>query len=93
MLKLNPIASNMTEVTTENAVVLFSYKTPVAALVREMGTEGVEVWHQYRTTKKWSNTTTRHINKWNPKGGAFGLMPQGFFDGLLGDSLEGGEYK
>ena len=55
-MQLTPIASNMTEVETSKARVLFSYRTPVAAYVFGRG---------YVNTEKWySVTTTRHINKW-----------------------------
>lgn len=76
-MKLNPIASNMTEVQTEKGAILFSYKTPVAAYI-----DG----KFYKTDKKWSVTTSRHINKW------FGTKdvceaaeekPQDFFDSLV----------
>ena len=36
--------------------VFFSYKTPVAAYDPEMG--------YIKTSKYWSNTTSRHINYW-----------------------------
>ena len=56
-MKLKPIASNQTELTTtEGAVILFSYETPVAALLPS---------GQYARTSDWySQTTSRHINKW-----------------------------
>ena len=54
-VKINPIGSNQTEVTKGNDSFLFSYKTLVAANV-------AGVW--YRTSKKWSVTTSKHINKW-----------------------------
>ena len=55
-MQLTPIASNMTEVETSKARVLFSYRTPVAAYVFGRG---------YVKTEKWDSvTTTRHINKW-----------------------------
>ena len=55
-MQLTPIASNMTEVETSEARILFSYRTPVAAYVFGRG---------YVRTEKWySVTTTRHINKW-----------------------------
>lgn len=81
-MNLNPIKANMTELELDGMKVLFSYKTPVAALVREETSEGPS-WHQYRTDHKWSQTTTRHINTWNPLGGAYGVKPQAFFDGLV----------
>ena len=56
LMQLTPIASNMTEVETSEARILFSYRTPVAAYVFGRG---------YVKTEKWySVTTTRHINKW-----------------------------
>jgi hypothetical protein len=80
-MTLTPIKANMTELELDGMRVLFSYRTPVAALVREETAEGAS-WHQYRTEKRWSNTTTGHINTWNPLGGAYGLKPQEFFDSL-----------
>ena len=55
-MQLTPIASNMTEVETSEARILFSYRTPVAAYVFGEG--------MVRTAKWWSVTTSRHINKW-----------------------------
>ena len=55
-MQLTPIASNMTEVETSEARILFSYRTPVAAYVYGRG--------YVRTEKWWSVTTSRHINKW-----------------------------
>ena len=66
-MKLNSIASNMTEVTFnlkskrldgegENTVsILFSYKTPVA---------GWDEQGAFRTGQHYSSTTTKHINKY-----------------------------
>jgi len=83
-MNLNPIKANMTELEIDGARILFSYRTPVAALVREETTEGIS-WHQYRTEKNWSRTTSRHINAWNPLGGAYGLKSQEYFDGLIAE--------
>ena len=58
-MQLTPIASNMTEVETSEARILFSYRTPVAAYVYGDGF--------VRTQKWWSTTTSRHINKWGAK--------------------------
>jgi len=63
-MKLKPINSNMTELHLNNGtIVLFSYETPVAARVN---TEGDVVYSGkiLRTNKKWSVTTSKHINKW-----------------------------
>ena len=54
-MQLTPIASNMTEVETSEARILFSYRTPVAAYVFGDGFVRTEKW--------WSVTTSRHINK------------------------------
>ena len=55
-MQLRPIASNMTQLDlADGTSVLFSYRTPVACLTDN---------GYYRTSKKWSVTTSRHINKW-----------------------------
>jgi hypothetical protein len=75
-MNLTPIAANMTEVfLAPGKRVLFSYKTPVACVI-----DGV----YYKTEKKWSNTTTRHINKWLPVSDAT-VKPQEYFDNLLAE--------
>jgi len=74
-MKLNPIKSNMTEVElTDGTSVLFSYKTPVAACMGD-GTGF------FRTSKKWSKTTSSHINQWLA-GAKANEKPQEFFDAL-----------
>ena len=56
-MKIRNVGSNMTELhTTLGAVVLFSYETPVAA----ENADG----ELFRTEERYSQTTTRHINKW-----------------------------
>ncbi len=55
-MKLRNVGSNMTEVETDKARILFSYSTPVAAYVQGRG--------YVKTAKHYSTTTTRHINKW-----------------------------
>ena len=73
-MKLRQIASNMTQLDLNNGYqVLFSYQTPVACL-SDNG--------YYRTSTKWSSTTSRHINKW--LGGVLAKeQPQQFFDELV----------
>ena len=44
LMQLTPIASNMTEVETSKARVLFSYRTPVAAYVFGEGYVKTEKW-------------------------------------------------
>lgn len=71
-MKLKSLQANMTELTLNDGTqVLFSYETPVAS------------WKDgqfYKTDKKWSNTTTRHINKWTD---CAILKPQSYFDDLI----------
>jgi hypothetical protein len=72
-MKLNNIGPNQTEITIGNTVVLFSYKTPVAANVNGKF---------YRTESKWSPTTSKHINHWL-NGANADKQPQAFFDNLV----------
>ena len=58
-MKLNNLGANQTEIEMDGKTVLFSYKTPVAAWIGN----GTELGY-FRTNKKWSVTTSRHINKW-----------------------------
>lgn len=80
MTKLNPIGSNQTELElADGTTVLFSYKTPVAALIPGKG------W--FKTECRWSVTTSKHINQWLRKNAsalaAVQTAPQSFFDGLV----------
>jgi hypothetical protein len=75
-LQLKPLASNMTLLETPAHIVLFSYATPVASF--DKGTYSFN-----RTSKKWSMTTSRHINKWLDGAKAI-EQPQTYFDDLLG---------
>ena len=73
-MKVRNAGSNMTELSlTDGTVVFFSYETPVAAEYKG------EI---YRTTHKWSQTTTRHINKWL-EGRTAQDAYQTFFDDLV----------
>ena len=74
-MQLTPIASNMTEVETSEARILFSYRTPVAAYVFGEG--------YVRTEKWWSVTTSRHINKWIGKDVAVKEVAQTYLDNLV----------
>ena len=73
-MQLTPIASNMTEVETSEARILFSYRTPVAAYVFGDGFVRTEKW--------WSVTTSRHINKWLD-GGTAKEVAQTYLDNLV----------
>ena len=79
----------MTEISLEDGtLVLVSYETPVAARLFSLAAEN-DGCALARTSKKWSATTTRHINKWlrdtfsdtAPKRAK--EMPQEFYDNLL----------
>ena len=55
-MKLKKIGNNETEITTKDGVLLFfSYETLVAAASYK---------NVYVTETKYSNTTTKHINRW-----------------------------
>ena len=57
MTTIKPVKSNMTELHTNNGnVILFSYQTPVAAMIRGEG--------YVRTEQKYSVTTSKHITQW-----------------------------
>ena len=82
-MKLIPLASNQTQLElNDGTVILFSYKTPVAAFVPGQG--------YLRTNHKWSSTTTKHINKWlrgaSRLRGAIGVfnVDQSVIDNLAG---------
>ena len=58
-MQLTPIAANQTSVSfNDGTEVFFSYKTPVAAYLPEKG--------YVKTSRFYSVTTSRHINKWLP---------------------------
>jgi hypothetical protein len=55
-MDLRQVGANMTQLSINSVgTILFSYNTPVAAHTPE-GT--------FKTSKNWSVTTSRHINKW-----------------------------
>ena len=72
-MQLTPIASNMTEVETKDARILFSYRTPVAAYIFGEGF--------VKTEKYWSVTTSRHIKKWGARDAK--EIPQSRLDSLV----------
>lgn len=77
-MKLKQVTISSTEVElADGTCVLFSYQTPVAALVPGKG------W--IRTEKKWSVTTSKHINRWLATncGGTVQDVPQWELDQLV----------
>lgn len=73
-MKLNPVGSNQTEIERDGGVTVFySYQTPVAAFVPGKGA--------LVTNKKYSVTTSRHINQAVERWGATKtLVDQGVID-------------
>jgi hypothetical protein len=64
-MKLKPLGSNMTLIRMNNGTeVLFSYSTPVAGYYRGEATNAMLDHEYFRTDEWYSNTTTRHINKY-----------------------------
>ena len=77
-MKIQQIGSNQTEVSlADGTEILFSYSTPVAALVPGKG------W--IRSAFKHSATTTKHVNAWLRKncGGTVQSVPQWDLDQLV----------
>jgi len=81
-MRLRKIANNQTEIQTDDFDILISYETPVACYNKITG-------EYSRTGKKWSATTSKHINTWLPAenhGVEYGRVsekPQEFFDNLI----------
>ena len=72
-MKLNVIAKNQTELTGKDKIIFFSYNAPVVAYINGF-------W--YKTNKKFSATTTRHINQYLA-GQPAELKDQEFFNNLI----------
>lgn len=87
-MKLKPIKANMTELEIGEITILFSYETPVACHINGVRFRGrvVDRNGYCRTEKKWSATTTRHINQWLRDNNAENVTerPQEYFDNLAG---------
>lgn len=74
-MKLQPIASNQTQLTLASGTqIFFSYQTPVAAYVIGQGF--------VRTEQYYSKTTSKHISKWLDGAKAM-TVPQEKIDALL----------
>jgi hypothetical protein len=77
VMQIKPIGPNQTELHFSGGVVLFSYQTPVAF----RSNEGITRHLYYKTSKKWSKTTSKHINAW--VGDYVQEKEQDFFDNLI----------
>ncbi len=77
-MRVQSLAANQTVVTLASGMqVFFSYETPVAAIF-----EGFS----YKTDRKYSATTTKHINAWLGNGGKNAIVkPQAYFDLLASE--------
>jgi hypothetical protein len=79
-MNLKPLGMNKTELKVNDTLtVLFSYETPVACFMTNLN--GGRLF--YKTAKKWSNTTIRHINSWLERPSMTATQPQEYFDNLI----------
>jgi hypothetical protein len=74
-MKISNAGSNQTEVETDNARILISYSTPVAAYVYGRG--------YIKTSTYYSNTTSRHINAFTNRNPKAETVDQSEIDALL----------
>ena len=71
--QIKVIGSNQTQLTrADGTIIFYSYNTPVCAWIGNK---------LYKTNKKWSNTTSKHINAYIGNCDAE-LKDQSFFDNL-----------
>lgn len=75
MIKLIQLASNMTCLQKDGNEILFSYQTPVAVYDFKRS-------EYLRTETKYSQTTSRHINKWLQGVNAISV-PQSIIEGYV----------
>ena len=74
-MKLNKIASNITELTLGNNTIYFSYNTPVC---------GFDDEGAFRTDEHYSQTTSKHINKYLGGKDIGRVVSQDFINNLVG---------
>lgn len=69
-MHIKPLGSNQTLLITNHGYeILYSYETAVAGYNPTLGLH-------FRTTKRYSNTTTKHINKYLAGRNAIALSPE-----------------
>tara|TARA_Y100000814_G_C12342116_1_gene404665 strand:+ start:1464 stop:1700 length:237 start_codon:yes stop_codon:yes gene_type:complete len=73
-MKLRQIKSNVTELTLDNITIMFSYETPVA---------GYDEHGAFRTARKYSVTTSRHINQYLGDKHIGRTVPQDYINQLV----------
>ncbi len=76
-MNLVNLGSNMNELVLGNRSILISYQTPVALHIEGTG--------YIVTEKKWSRTTSKHINKFLNGDKPYKIEPQEYFDNLLNE--------
>jgi hypothetical protein len=76
-MKLNTIASNMTELNFNGMSVLFSYNTPVA---------GWDDQGAFRTSTHYSPTTSKHINKYLGGSDVGRKVTQDYINSIVGEN-------
>ena len=74
-MKVRNIGSNMTELAIGQTRIMFSYSTPVAG----QDDEGL-----FRTDQRYSNTTSRHINKYFGGKDVGRVVTEAYIDSLIG---------
>lgn len=74
-MKLVNLGANITELVVGNRSILISYETPVALHIEGVG--------YIVTEKKWSRTTSKHINQFLGGSKPYKVEPQDYFDSLL----------
>jgi len=83
-MELKQLGPNMTELIFKGVSILFIYETPVAGYKRTTGRfNGL-----FKTERKYSSTTTRHINKylkeeWDVDPKSVEIVSQDYIEGLV----------
>lgn len=80
---MKSLGANQTQITVGLVDILVSYQTPVAMYDHGSNTA-------YKTERKWSKTTSKHINAWFDLNKDVKEVPQSFFDDLLRTANETG---
>jgi hypothetical protein len=75
-MKLITIGANQMQLETSEWRIYFSYNTPVVS-------ENLVTGRTIVTEKKWSRTTSRHINKFLDGNTDFDKVPQESFNNLI----------
>jgi hypothetical protein len=83
-MELKQLGPNMTELIFKGVSLLFSYETPVAGYKHQRGS----VSGLFKTERKYSRTTTRHINKylkeeWDVDPKSVEIVSQDYIEGLV----------